>query len=580
MLSETWIRAMTCFALWAATALAPAPAAAQTFAARTAVPDAPCRSGDHPETDLQGRIPPLDLIGGIGNPEMFQPYTCNLDLVGRFAAPGGGTLDSFGNCAYYGRLVGAFGTQVLDVSDPSNPVSTATLDTPAMQDPWESLRVNQKRQLLVADSNFNGYLDIYDVSGDCRHPRLLSSTDMSPAQGHEGWFSPDGLTYYMSRTGPTGTPTLFPVDISDPAKPRRLASWALATQTHGGFTTEDGKTSYVCEQQVPPMDALDVMDTSDIADRSADPQPVVRTHIGLQDNQWCQSALRVTYNGRPFLIQYGERSGAADCSRVDDNWASFGYPRFYDLANERAPKLVGTALLESALPQYCSDVTGEGAFNGLGYSVHQCSVDRLYDPTILACSYFFAGMRVMDIRDPTHPVEIAYYNPGVGAIVGTAPRPVVRAEQREIWFANDTTGFYVVRFAKGTWPFAGSARCPEFDDYYYAQYNPGSTCRTANLDGIGKPAPGSAPPAKQCRTARRVTVHLRTPKHFVVTKVVAVVGGRVVKTRRGHARSLRVSFKGLPAGRNRVVLRITGHRRGHTRRTVIDRRTFRLCAPH
>ena len=37
----------------------------------------------------------------------------------------------------------------------------------------------------------------------------------------------------------------------------------------------------------------------------------------------------------------------------------------------------------------------------------------------------------------------------------------------------------VVRFEDGIWPFKESARCPEFDDYFYAQYNPGSTCTTA-----------------------------------------------------------------------------------------------------
>lgn len=472
-------------------ALAPAAAMAQRFASRTAVPKAQCRPGDRPETDLQGRVPRLNVAAN-GLAAMVLGYSCNLDVVGRFPLPGGGTLDAFGDCAYYGRGALAGGTQVLDVSNPALPVSTAMLETPAMLDPWESLRVNQKRKLLVADSNFNHYLDIYDLSKDCRHPRLISSTDMSPAQGHEGWFSPDGLTYYMSRTNLDGNPTLFPIDISDPAKPRRLASWKLETQTHGGFTTEDGRTSYVCQQNAPPLDALNVLDTSSVAARAHDPKLVIRKRIGLQDNQWCQSALRVTYRGHPYLIQYGERSGAADCSHVKDNWASFGYPRFYDLANDRAPRLVGTALLESALPQHCSEVTGEGAINGLGYSVHHCSVDRLYDPTILACSWFYAGMRVMDIRDPRHPVELAYYNPGVGTIVGTAPRPVIRAERREIWFANDLTGFYVVRFAAGKWPFAGSARCPEFNDYYYAQYNPGSSCRTANLSGIGKPPPGSA----------------------------------------------------------------------------------------
>ena len=462
------------------------------FGPRRAVPQLPCRPGDHPETGLQGRVPPGDRASG----RALLGYNCNLDLVGKYPGSGAGTLESLGDCAYFAQGTGAFGTQVLDVRKAADPLYTTRLGTAAVIDPWESLRANAKRGLLVADSNHNGYLDIYDVSGNCTQPRLVSSTDMSPARGHEGWFSPDGMTYYMSRTGPDGTPTVFPVDISDPANPKLLASWAFQSQTHGGSTTEDGTRSYICQQNAPPKDKLLIVDTSEVASGRPDPRPGLLAAIPLDDNQWCQAAYRVTYDGHPYLIQYGERSGAADCSRSEDNWANFGYPRIYDLADERHPKLVSGPLLEVDLPEHCGEVSGEGAINGLGYSVHHCSPDRLYDPTILACGYFGAGMRVLDIRNPRRPVEIAYFNPGSTLVVGTGSRPVVRAERREIWLVNDVGGFYVVRFADGVWPFEGSARCPEFDDYYYAQYNPGSTCPTANLDGIGKPAPGGVRPGQ------------------------------------------------------------------------------------
>lgn len=456
------------------------------FGPRHAVPQLPCRPGDRPETGLQGRVPPSDLVTG----RAALGYNCNLELVGHYPSVGGSTLDSIGDCAYFGSGVFAGATQVLDVSNPRLPLPTAALVTRAMTNPWESLRVNAKRELLVADSTNSSSLDIYDVSRDCAHPQPLSSTNMAPAVGHEGWFSPDGKTYYMSTTrSRTGAPTVFPVDIRDPADPELLASWALESQTHGGSATEDGSRSYICQQDAPPKDKLLVVDTSAVSKRKTSPRPRILAAVPLKDNQWCQAAYRVTYHGRPFLIQYGERSGAPDCSRTGDNWATFGYPRIFDLANERKPKLVSTALLEVSLPQHCREVTGEGAVNGLGYSVHHCSPDRLYDPTILACSWFFGGMRVLDIRDPRHPVEIGYFNPGVSLVVGTAARPVVRSEVGEIWFVHES-GFYVVRFEDGIWPFEGSARCPEFNDYYYAQYNPGSTCRTANFKRIGKPAPG------------------------------------------------------------------------------------------
>jgi hypothetical protein len=470
------------------------------FGPRHKVAQLPCRPGDRPETGLQGRVPPVDTATG----RAAQGYNCNLELVGRFTSGSGATFEAFGNCAYYGKGSDVTATQVLDVSDPAHPADSGLLTTPAMLSPWESLRVNAKRKLLVADHwrlspqdmGLDGYLDIYDVSGDCARPRLISSTDLSPAKGHEGWFSPDGMTYFMSTTGPDGAKTVFPVDIADPAHPKVLASWAFPSQTHGGSTTEDGTRTYICQQQSPPKDALLVVDTSELAARRADPQAHLLAQVPLDDNQWCQAAYRVTYDGRPFLIQYGEHSGAADCSHSNDNWANFGYPRIFDLADERHPKLVSTALLEVDLPKHCAGVTGEGALNGLGYSVHHCSPDRLYNPTILACAYFGAGMRVLDIRNPYHPVEIGYYNPGTTAVVGTGARPVVLAERHEIWFVNDVQGFFVVRFEDGIWPFEGSARCPEFDDYFYAQYNPGSTCPTANFDGIGKPAPGGIPSAK------------------------------------------------------------------------------------
>ena len=464
------------------------------FGPRHAVEQLPCRPGDAPETGLQGRVPPTDTASG----RAALGYRCNLQLVGHYSSSSSGTLEAYGDCAYYGLASDVTGTQVLDVSHPALPTPTTVLATPAMLSPWESLKVNAMRKLLVADrwsllpadTDLNSYLDIYDVSGDCRHPRLLSSTDMAPAHGHEGWFSPDGMTYFMSTTGPDGTPTVFPIDISDPAHPKRLASWTFPAQTHGGFTTEDDSRSYICQQQAPPNDKLLIVDTSELITHRSDPKPHLLAQIPLGDNQWCQAALRVTYDGHPFLIQYGERSGAADCSRSKDNWANFGYPRIFDFADERHPKLVSSLLLQVDLPQHCAQVTGEGALNGLGYSGHHCSVDRLYNPTILACDYFGAGMRVTDIRNPHKPVEIGYFNPGTTAVVGTGARPVIHAERGEIWFTNDVQGFYVVRFEDGIWPFKDSARCPEFDDYYYAQYNPGSTCPTANFRGIGKPAPG------------------------------------------------------------------------------------------
>ena len=97
-----------------------------------------------------------------------------------------------------------------------------------------------KRGLLVADRYFlaqgasnaddpdaNRSLAIYDISKDCRKPKLLADVVMPTAVGHEGCFQADGMVYYMASTD-----TITPIDISDPTKPEA----ALGAAAHSGST--------------------------------------------------------------------------------------------------------------------------------------------------------------------------------------------------------------------------------------------------------------------------------------------------------------------------------------------------------
>src|SRR3954465_11551436 len=156
----------------------------------TAVPRAICRAGDRPETGLQGQVPWPDRVSG----RAALGYSCNLREAGGAGAvredpaqqrlSAWANFDTYGHCAYYGD--GNDGTVVVDVSDPAKPVQTAHLEGGAMAGPWESLRVNARRGLLVADymapirsiagnPSAPSPFDVYDVSGDCAHPRRLFS---------------------------------------------------------------------------------------------------------------------------------------------------------------------------------------------------------------------------------------------------------------------------------------------------------------------------------------------------------------------------------------------------------------------
>ena len=78
----------------------------------------------------------------------------------------------------------------------------------------------------------------------------------------------------------------------------------------------------------------------------------------------------------------------------------------------------------------------------------------------MACSFIASGLRVFDISDLLHPKEIAYY------VAPTQPRaenefmasdfamskPAFDPTLREIWYTDASSGFYVVKLAKGVWP--------------------------------------------------------------------------------------------------------------------------------
>ncbi len=191
-----------------------------------AVPRATCGANDKPETDLQGQVSAAQRNAG------FKGFSCNLQLIGQYKGDGASWQhawfqDQAGHlCNYFdtaaataNRNPTTLGTVVIDAGNPAAPKPTTYLQSISMLDPWESLKVNERRQLLGATQATNGSggpgLDIYDLSGDCRFPQLLSSVQIGTVAngdadqlpvgenlvGHEGNWAPDGLSWYNGDRG-------------------------------------------------------------------------------------------------------------------------------------------------------------------------------------------------------------------------------------------------------------------------------------------------------------------------------------------------------------------------------------------
>jgi hypothetical protein len=442
---------------------ASASAAGTTVPAAT--PRARCGPGSLPETGRQGRVALADFASG----RAAKGYTCNAAEVSHVGTTGGFKtfryVDRTGRvCAYYdGTLLyptavvhgETGGTHVLDMSDPARPVETARLVTPAMDSPHESLALNPLRGLLAAGmgtpGTAPGIVDVYDVSQDCRHPVLQSSTPLG-ILGHESGFSPDGRTLWISTTAGPG---ITAIDVSNPQLPSIVwhsFSWTF----HGMNLSADGNRLYGADLGSSP--GLTILDVSQVQGRVASPVVSQVSHVSWPEVSIPQNTIPVTIRGHRYLVEFDEYARSATSYTPSD---PVGAARLINIDNDRAPKVVSTMRLEVNQPgaRAGDQQNDPGAQYGVqGYAAHYCAVPRTTDPGILACSFILSGLRVFTISDPLHPREVAYFNkPAPNTLPLTSgsyamSAPSFDLAHHQVWYADGDSGFYAVRLTNGVWP--------------------------------------------------------------------------------------------------------------------------------
>jgi hypothetical protein len=509
------------------------------------VPKATCGPNDHPETALQGQVPAAVRAAG------FHGFNCNLELLsqskidganwqtaefreangngadkdkGEGDREGRGEGDRDGTvCAYHGtaspalslptRNPASYGVPVIDVTNPRKPITTGFLQTTSMLDPWESLKVNERRQLLGADNGQNGgggpEVDIYDLSQDCRFPQLLASvavgtgTDggfVHPVTGHEGTWARDGLTYYggdlrFQPPAPTkSTGQYYAVDTTDPTRPKLITAWTTGiagANVHGMSISADGNRGYfvsigglsgglggLTDPNVPASNGLLIYDLSQIQARAPNPQVRLISQLLWKDGSVAQHTIPIKIDGKSYLIFVDEggsgglSSAAQEAAACAAGLPPFPMARIIDISDETHPKIVSRLGLETHDPANCAqvlpDIVGLSIFT---YGSHYCSVDDKQNATTLACGYFNSGIRVFDIRHPKHPKEIAYFNPAGTTVPSPGSNHVsvsqwraggpdwcsaqvhLNASNGTLWSTCQDNGLVMLKFTNGVWPF-------------------------------------------------------------------------------------------------------------------------------
>jgi hypothetical protein len=500
------------------------------------VPRVPgCSPGDTPETALQGQVPAALRQSGFGG------FNCNLKRVSQLQGEGASWsaatyTDKQGQTCFYHATMGATpifnnpaapprinpGVPVINLSDPAHPVRVSSLTSTAMIDPWESLRVNVARGILAGDNGLGGAggpeLDLYDIATDCTRPQLLASVPVGTGTdggvvpgttplGHEGGFSPDGLTYYI---GSPAAKAYYAIDLTIPTRPKLISAISMAelgfgSDPHGLSVSQDGTRAYfvaignggaAAGMGPPPLDNVNsngdngffVVDTSEVQNRRPNAQMHRIATVPVRNGSAAQHTISFLSGGKPYLIEVDEggaggfQDPGATSVKAACNAGMTPFPlgHIYDMSNEASPRLVSELRLETHAVQNCSkvipDIQGLATFT---YGSHYCSVDNRQNATALACSYFNSGVRVFDIRDPSKPKEIAYYNPPSAKSPGAGSADLIFGQYRAggpDWCASrldfdfdrhllttacQDNGLLVLSFENGSWPFPESTKATE-----------------------------------------------------------------------------------------------------------------------
>jgi hypothetical protein len=352
---------------------------------------------------------------------------------------------------------------VLDVTDPANPVKTATLSTAAMLSPHESLSINKKRGLLAADLGnpftYPGQFDIYSIKDDCRTPVLKATTPVG-VTGHEGTFSPDGRTFWVASAGGGN---LTALDVSDPTTPVPL--WIKSgVFVHGLNVSKSGnKLFYAALGYNGESAGLTILNVREIQSRVTNPQVTQISHLTWDVVSIPQVPIPVKINGHKYIVEIDEyaSSQSGDPLPATGADAKVGAARIIDIADKFHPAVVSNIRLEVHTPEgRAASINDAGASNSLqGYTGHYCAVPKANNPGIVACSFILSGLRVFDIRDPLNPKEIAYYNapypattqPGFGGNYAMSA-PAFDTTRKQITYSDGFNGLYVLQVTNNAWP--------------------------------------------------------------------------------------------------------------------------------
>jgi hypothetical protein len=330
------------------------------------------------------------------------------------------------------------GTSVLDVSDPKNPKYIAHI--PGAVGDGEAgaaqmTRVCSGAQLGKGDPN-KWYLlrafgreghETWDVT-DPEHPKVLSRI-LGMSDTHKNyWECEGGIAYLVSTPPGWRTRMVIVYDLSDPAKPVKIRDFSLVGQQPGatgavppaihGLVSNGPKGNRIyLAYGTNKGGIIQIVDRDKLLKGPKEPTPdnLLYPQVGRAE--------MLPYNGGHTAFPLGkfkipefthEKEGQErDMVLVVSETfrEECGEPRqmvwFLDATIESKPQFVAHWTVPEASGNFCA--------RGGRFGSHSSneSFDPLFYGKLTFITFFNAGVRVLDIRNPYEPKEVAYFIPPI-----------------------------------------------------------------------------------------------------------------------------------------------------------------------
>lgn len=381
------------------------------------------------------------------------PLAKNLRRLGRLDIAGGGQVVVADGFAYIGHMKPPHGTSIVDVRDPRNPRQVAALDLPGQDSHTHKVRVQGDVMVVNVEQNDrhairrglklketqarlqgelgrapaeaelaaalnvpeallprvrhtieHGYRDggfkVYDV-GDRAAPKEIAYVRTGGIGVHR--FDLDSRYAYISTEmdGFHGN-ILVVYDMADPARPREVSRWWMPGQhLAGGETPHWRGWSHRLHHALRFGDELwaavwfagiRVLDASDIGNLRL--KGSFDYHPPFPEPTHTVAPVPVRHRGRQVAVAVDEEHDHVHGQLHGGLW-------FLDVEDRAAIRPIGMFHLS----EYDSPFSRGAPRFGAHQFQERVAGDRLY------CTWFSGGLRMIDIGDPTAPVETGWFIP-------------------------------------------------------------------------------------------------------------------------------------------------------------------------